>query len=1510
MRYHDRKDRLMKSSGAIVALALVFAIILSSGTVYAGWSNYDNFDCCSWNTNRWGLKAWHNGITENPAQQSPTKYYCENTNWGYVYTYASVGGMGILYIKKGENNACANDLKITASAKQDIKFTKLKINSKWWYTTYCPGGCGHASHLGLTINGVEYGWLFSDGLMWKNPGWTLCSSSGIHSGDDFDYYFTWDGTTLRGWAQNLPHPAESCGTESNPIVFGNVQQPSMNNFYATNMIGGGYAQKTIRYVALNAINYYTISSPSVSVTNPGNINVVYPTPSVEITISTSITSEAASVSCGRYKDGARIDTVTVNTAGATASNSYTGTFNVGSHTFELRCTDFMGQTGSNTATFSVISVDRTAPTVSMRSYLASARTLPMNVRILASDDRTQSLSCRFSEPTGKISPGTFTCQNGVECSFNVGTGATPPEGTYRINITCDDAAPNSGSTSFSFKFDSSAPSVALGSPSNSITINVNNINFTFTANDNDPMNCSLNIKKVGGPAFPPVNVNNVQSGVQQTISQTLSLSSDSSYQWNASCTDIVGNMGMSETRTFTYVTSPDSINLIDPANGTSTSSSSQNFAFKHNFTRMMWFITLLPICGLNINGVQVATLKDVPAGTQQAFSYESLQEGTASWFINCSIDLWPLVSAKVSSETRSLIVDMSAPIVDLVSPDANSPGNTINLPYPITTQNIQFKYNISDTQATSFNCSLWTDIPPSTTLNKVDTKTVSSGTNTFNKTLGAGTYHWKISCNDGFYDTSAPASGSRTLIVKIVDVTPPIITLVYPDNNAIINTDFGFKFNVTDDMSTTIPCKLILNDRVDNGGQYTSGSINWTINASSISGETRWKINCTDTAGNSRESEERIVTVDRPPKILNFTPVTETYLNKTNVTFKFTVWDDIDTILKCNITIDGAVQPSINATNSQEMRVSYILPQGKHTSKLQCWDSRNGATEDPVFYVDITPPRLTISKPDNNFTTCNMFTSFTFSVSDDWSKNVTCKLMLGTSTIWSTAITLQPEWAAVEKTIIPGQELPLGRNEWYIQCTDLAGNINISAKRNLTVTNTDPDNFYITFIPPTINNGWYTITDSLVVNITTDKELSTAWLELNGMTYFMSGANKNWYISKTGLRNGTNVYKAGGKGKISECSTFAERTIIYKPEYSLPENRPFILTLIEFQEPAIWTGAALAIAALLLAITYMLSKLFALPEWEAFAKSEFGQLIFSAFLFVMFVLISGIIEEGTHSLASDILTKTVAVGENVTYWSYNSQAGTWSETNNYRCEYPCHIYLARGFLGTTYESYKNTFKEVSRAYVISKLYESLSIGNTAEIVLFSKFDIAYSVPVYAGRAIYDNSLEVTIKDLSRAMAIIKAQEVALVYATNLAFAFFIGGLVLRVLWFTRKFGGLLIALAIGIYVFLPFIYVLGWYTVDKTGIVFDLQDPDSQMVSNAGQLGDTFLGETDVSALFTAYDTEGRETKMGLLDVTGRAYIAAIFIPALAILSVIGFVRHFSPMIGGDPEIAGLSKLI
>ena len=160
----------------------------------------------------------------------------------------------------------------------------------------------------------------------------------------------------------------------------------------------------------------------------------------------------------------------------------------------------------------------------------------------------------------------------------------------------------------------------------------------------------------------------------------------------------------------------------------------------------------------------------------------------------------------------------------------------------------------------------------------------------------------------------------------------------------------------------------------------------------------------------------------------------------------------------------------------------------------------------------------------------------------------------------------------------------------------------------------------------------------------------------------------------------------------------------------------------------------------------------------------------------------------------------------------------------------------------------------------------------------------------------------------------KPQEVGLVYATSLAGLLFIIGIVTRSVWFLRKFGGLLIAIGIGLYIILPLIYVLSWYTIDKSTATYsdleiDLPKADANLKDAIGSIAVSGF-EPNIDSLFTQYNDEGKTIKIGILDALGRAYLSNIVIPLLALFTTIGFVRQFSPMIGGDVEIAGLTRII
>ena len=360
-------------------------------------------------------------------------------------------------------------------------------------------------------------------------------------------------------------------------------------------------------------------------------------------------------------------------------------------------------------------------------------------------------------------------------------------------------------------------------------------------------------------------------------------------------------------------------------------------------------------------------------------------------------------------------------------------------------------------------------------------------------------------------------------------------------------------------------------------------------------------------------------------------------------------------------------------------------------------------------------------------------------------------------------------------------------------------------------------------------------------------------------------------------------------------------------------------TAFGFKSDFDWISIAyivLMVAISLLGIAFGISKVFALPQLEAWTKDEFMNLLISMAILVFFTMFMGAIESISSSLASDILYSTAEDGS-VQYWTYLPSSGRWGlvTTDSPQCPYPCHIYMARGFLGSQYEKYGPTISSVSKLYFVSVLYQSATYGMKMDLTAWiSRLSFGFGWPSNAELIIYNNILSTVIGEYLKIITALKMQEITLVYLTSLAGALFILGLITRSIWFLRKFGGLLLAAGVGLYVIFPLIYVMSWYSIDRSAVVFS--DPALVLPDVSASVGDAIgniIGggfNADINAMFTDYDDKGRVVSLGLLDALGRAYLSNIVIPILSIFTTIGFIRHFSPMVGGDTEIAGLTRII
>ncbi len=111
-----------------------------------------------------------------------------------------------------------------------------------------------------------------------------------------------------------------------------------------------------------------------------------------------------------------------------------------------------------------------------------------------------------------------------------------------------------------------------------------------------------------------------------------------------------------------------------------------------------------------------------------------------------------------SSSNRTIIGDILAPEINLISPENNYMENS--------SQNLNFIFNATDNRVSSLNCKLLVD-----SVEVASNSSVIPGIQTaFSYTLGNGNYTWKINCSDGL---NSKLSGERNLTVSVSSAYVP-----------------------------------------------------------------------------------------------------------------------------------------------------------------------------------------------------------------------------------------------------------------------------------------------------------------------------------------------------------------------------------------------------------------------------------------------------------------------------------------------------------------------------------------------------------------------------------------------------------------------------------------------------------------------------------------------------------------------------------------------------------------
>jgi hypothetical protein len=388
-------------------------------------------------------------------------------------------------------------------------------------------------------------------------------------------------------------------------------------------------------------------------------------------------------------------------------------------------------------------------------------------------------------------------------------------------------------------------------------------------------------------------------------------------------------------------------------------------------------------------------------------------------------------------------------------------------------------------------------------------------------------------------------------------------------------------------------------------------------------------------------------------------------------------------------------------------------------------------------------------------------------------------------------------------------------------------------------------------------------------------------------------------------------------------------------------------------------GVAFAITFSLLAIGYMAGSLLMDDKLKAWAKKEVGQAFYSVLIILAVLAIVGLLDSSLKPVIAD--AGTTQAWQNYVNYAVCCTPGAGS------ClalsDRPCHVAVAYDYLQLLYESLRSNAVAFFINHYNHAFLSFLNIGFSSRVLVhLGSLNIRPLSGLSFGVEFFSLLFDLAIKN----MMLIRLQQSFLDYLLAAFFPVMISiGIVLRIFYFSRKLGGLLIALALSAYYVFPMFYVVcdavffqlvdapigASYKPGPVGVASNPLDPDNQvLVGNAPDgyaLDDVYRMDPINVADFCAptqgevqenegklaplkdrwADVQGGSWYKALGDffnvATGSAFkpegpvgslgfimVFSLVLPFLALMTTLATFKALSPLLGGDVEISLLSRLI
>ena len=597
---------------------------------------------------------------------------------------------------------------------------------------------------------------------------------------------------------------------------------------------------------------------------------------------------------------------------------------------------------------------------------------------------------------------------------------TLPDGFYNWTVNITDTGEYSViANTRRFYVDTQNPVVYLLHPETSTTSQFSSLNFYFNVTDNldSELNCNLSIGEK--------SENNLLASNNANTSILITDLTDGLKVWNVSCIDSAGRYGISENREITIRELPE-ISLI----------TEDVYWFKDQV--LLEYLpsdnTNLSNCSIYING-SFENITYSPLNNQQTnFSINDLSDGFYNWTINC-FDTYGLEN---NSETRFFYKDNSTPQVNLFYPGDED---------IIYSSQITFNFTATDNLAQNLTCNFTVDG------NITSIIAENGSTNLISRSFISGEHYWNVSCSD--YSGNLNISETR----KFTTFAPPDVILISPEPDSWLNyTEVEFEYYAYKYEEDIVNCSLYIDNEFVkvNSTPIINDNSNYFTEILSQGNHT-WNVYCADSLGVIGSDENRTLYIDiEAPKIVLNSPEPNETLDWNEVLFNFTVEDNLNENISCNVFINNIFYDQVIAENSTPEIYPYLLDDGDYNWTIECADSaENSNTSETRNFTVYAPPQITLYTPDDDFYGFGSAVTFHYLAED--------AQIINNCTLYIDEVSNESKSSA-ELIINPNftiSGIPEGLHNWTVECYDTNNPVPSSA-------NATSKYFSMDFSPPSI----------------------------------------------------------------------------------------------------------------------------------------------------------------------------------------------------------------------------------------------------------------------------------------------------------------------------------------------------------------------------------------------------------------------------------------------------------